>query len=357
MGVCISIIVPVYNVEAYVEECLSSIQAQTLADWECICVDDGSSDESPSVVEKFAAMDARFRLIRQKNGGPGAARNTGMDVARGEYFTFVDADDLIHPEMLEKLLGLARTHDADLVVSDFFRFKSDQEYAERLQGAECRTEEAIVHDAPLLSLLPDWRKLRPESFAKLYLRAHHGQLRFPRLFVAEDLYASYDVYAHLNRAVFTSTPLYGYRQTDSGLTLSLSKFRNGIEGLPEAMVHCEDVLRRNGVSTAVRATVVSSWVRQIFFLVNSMSVNSSFPRHERRNLLFLAASGLRKIRRCIAGQYRIVPLVHFVPYCALCIGSLRLLILWQWIRWIKQYVSSYFKAKQTGIIEEVGNNG
>ncbi len=112
---CISIIVPVYNAEAHVAECLSSIQSQTFKDWECICVDDGSTDESPSIVEQFALNDPRFRLIQQKNGGPGVARNTGLESAKGESFTFVDADDLVHPEMLKRLLGLVKTYGADLV--------------------------------------------------------------------------------------------------------------------------------------------------------------------------------------------------------------------------------------------------
>ena len=100
----ISIIIPMYNAQDFLSTCLTCIRNQTFSDWECICVDDGSLDDSVDIVSGFSRMDLRFKLIGQKNKGPGKARNTGMDHARGKYFTFVDADDIVHPQMLEILL-------------------------------------------------------------------------------------------------------------------------------------------------------------------------------------------------------------------------------------------------------------
>lgn len=91
----ISIIIPVYNVEKYLQYCLDSIIAQTFTDWECICVDDGSSDASGKILDEYAMNDERFVVIHQENRGVSSARNTGLDIARGEWISFIDSDDMI----------------------------------------------------------------------------------------------------------------------------------------------------------------------------------------------------------------------------------------------------------------------
>ena len=96
----ISVVIPVYNAERFVRYPLDSVLAQTHSDWECICVDDGSTDGSGAILDEYAAKDARFRVVHQANGGEGAARNAGMDLATGEIVAFLDADDRMHPEAL-----------------------------------------------------------------------------------------------------------------------------------------------------------------------------------------------------------------------------------------------------------------
>ncbi len=110
-----SIIVPVYNVEAYLPRCLDSILAQTLADWECICIDDGSPDGCGAILDEYAAKDTRFVVIHKENGGTSTARNAGLDVARAEYIGFVDPDDWIEPNTYELALDAAHRSDADIV--------------------------------------------------------------------------------------------------------------------------------------------------------------------------------------------------------------------------------------------------
>ena len=101
----ISIIVPVYNVEKYLPECIESILVQTFTDFELILVEDGSPDGCPALCDAAAEKDGRIRVIHQKNGGLSAARNAGLDIARGEWIGFVDSDDYIAPEMYEKYLS------------------------------------------------------------------------------------------------------------------------------------------------------------------------------------------------------------------------------------------------------------
>ena len=111
----LSIIIPVYNAAPFLRECLESLLSQSLRDVEILCVDDGSTDESPAILEEFAARDARVRLMRQQNLGAGAARNAGIAAAEGEYLFFMDADDSVTADGLARVCALAREKRADLV--------------------------------------------------------------------------------------------------------------------------------------------------------------------------------------------------------------------------------------------------
>lgn len=117
----VSVILPVYNVEKYLHQCLDSIQQQTLTDIEIICVDDGSTDGSPAILDEYAQQDARFIILHQENKGAGAARNSGLEVARGEYLLFLDADDFFEHKMLELSYKKACQLNADIVI-----FKADR---------------------------------------------------------------------------------------------------------------------------------------------------------------------------------------------------------------------------------------
>ena len=118
-----SIIVPVYNVEEYLEECLESIQKQTYTDIEVILVNDGSTDGSKEICESYCQMDSRFKLINQENKGQSAARNNGVSVSTGEYITFVDSDDVISSKYVE-ILNRYMTEEIDLVECEYRAVRS-----------------------------------------------------------------------------------------------------------------------------------------------------------------------------------------------------------------------------------------
>ncbi|MBO7560152.1 MAG: glycosyltransferase family 2 protein [Alphaproteobacteria bacterium] len=115
----ISIIIPMYNVEKYLQRCLDSVQNQTFADFQAICVDDGSSDKSGEIAEEYAARDKRFLVVHKKNGGQSDARNFGTELAKGEFVLYLDSDDFIHPQTLEILYQSAVDNNADMVVFKF----------------------------------------------------------------------------------------------------------------------------------------------------------------------------------------------------------------------------------------------
>ena len=112
----VSVIVPVYNVRPFLPACVASVRGQTMKDLELILVDDGSTDGSGELCDALAKEDARIRVLHTENGGQGRARNLGLDVAQGEYISFVDADDVATPEMLAAALAQARQENADMVV-------------------------------------------------------------------------------------------------------------------------------------------------------------------------------------------------------------------------------------------------
>ncbi len=158
----ISIIVPIYNVERYLRECLDSILAQTFGDWECILVDDGSPDGCPQICDEYAARDPRFRVIHRANGGQSAARNSGLRVARGQYIGFVDSDDWIAPQLFERLYRLITEYGTDMVqvgyrkeYVGFFRPKSLIKHISVLDRKQIVRE--LVFDNRIPSYM--WNKL------------------------------------------------------------------------------------------------------------------------------------------------------------------------------------------------------
>ena len=121
----ISIVIPVYNVEKYLEKCLDSVEKQTLSDIEVIIVDDGSPDESFKIYEKYVERDPRFKALRKENGGVSRARNTGMELATGEYMLFIDSDDWMEEDACEILYNEAVAKRADMVIADTYMYFED----------------------------------------------------------------------------------------------------------------------------------------------------------------------------------------------------------------------------------------
>lgn len=159
--ISVSIIVPVYNAEKYLDKCISSILSQNLDNWELILVDDGSGDNSGMICDEFAAKNNRIKVIHKDNAGVSAARNTGMQHATGDYIGFVDADDWIKPDMYSRMLEYGRRNNADIVMCDAFTVysngKAEADTITALNGDNILTKENITSDLLLEIAGSVWR--------------------------------------------------------------------------------------------------------------------------------------------------------------------------------------------------------
>ena len=192
----LSIIVPVYNVEKYLEECVDSLLNQTLQDLEIFLVDDGSTDRSGEIADRYAReYPDKVHTIHLNNGGQGRARNAALPMASGDYVGFVDSDDWIERDMYEKLLDRAEKTGADVVVCDFLEHYAD--------GRE-QTLPACFQDHPLSAA--------GSSCNKIFRRSLIGDLRFPEGLWYEDFYFSAVMLLRSKRTEFIPEPLYVYRR-------------------------------------------------------------------------------------------------------------------------------------------------
>lgn len=209
----ISVIVPVYNCEKYLPECVRSILNQSERDFELLLVDDGSTDQSPKICDAIAAQDCRVRVIHQRNCGVSCARNRGIEEASGTFIAFVDADDVIHPQYLELLLKGIRQSGTMLSICTFQSFPHDGQ-----MPIESVAQPAVRYMTrrELLALLNDWCNVEALSMVipcvKLYRAELLREIRFPEGIRHEDEFFAHHILAKCEEAVFLDIPLYGYRQ-------------------------------------------------------------------------------------------------------------------------------------------------
>lgn len=253
----VSVIVPFYNVEAYLADCVDSILAQGFIDFEVLLVDDGSPDGSRAIARQYARRDPRVRLLTRPNGGLGAARNTGVRAARGEFLTFVDSDDLLPPDALGRLVDCARRTRSDMVVGGVERFDSARTWAPDwvvdVQG-EPRDAIRIEEFLPLLRNLYTWNKLFRRDFWE------RQDLWFREGVAYEDQPIITQLFARAGTIDVLPDVVYRYRMRDdqssiSQQTASLKDLRQRIEAWEET----RRVLRAEGLDR-----VYDGWLQTLF---------------------------------------------------------------------------------------------
>ena len=231
----VSVIIPAYNVEQYVERCVYSVTKQTYRNLEIILVDDGSTDCTGIICDKLAKEDNRISVIHKTNGGLSDARNAGIDVSRGEYISFVDSDDYIASDMLEHMMNAMCETDISMVVVGFWKQSGDaREYC----GP---TTERVVSSEEALKDIYIGHEIYPASWNKLYRRALFNNNRFAVGMINEDSEIITKLLMECNRVALVSKPLYIYMIREGSITQSSfsSKDYNGIKAYRTAVDVCK----------------------------------------------------------------------------------------------------------------------
>lgn len=216
----ISIIVPVYNVEEYLKQCLDSILEQTFSDYEVILVNDGSTDNSGLICQEYAEKDSHIRYFEKENGGLSDARNYGIEQAQGEYLTFVDSDDWVTETYIEELYSKLQYYNADISICNYFRFQDSNvtfykhvfEPYEKEYDSKYLLEHYFEIEGGDFFLTTVW--------GKLYKKSLFEELRFAKGITSEDTALIYKVYALSYKIVYFHKDNYCYRQREGSISNS-----------------------------------------------------------------------------------------------------------------------------------------
>lgn len=207
----ISIIIPCYNASEWIDATLKSVSAQTYEDWEIIAVDDGSSDSTLRILRKHAQRDARVRVFKQNNAGVSAARNTALSHASGDFYFFLDSDDLIPRRTLELLSAVIVSQDADIADGQLKEFHSPVEAIKFMNGPEDKGLKCISgHEAVEWSLYQ--RRVTASMGGKIYKKILFEDILFPEGEIYEDLSVFYKVALRARRFAMIDGVTYLYRQ-------------------------------------------------------------------------------------------------------------------------------------------------
>lgn len=202
----ISVVVPVYNVEKYLRQCIDSILSQTYMNLEIILVDDGSRDSSGSICDEYAKIDNRIVVLHKPNGGLSSARNAGIDIAKGEYIGFVDSDDWIEHDMYERLFDSICESGADIAVCGLFR-----EYRDRAVRCSVNGNKVYRPDEAVGKLLEN-SDFQDHAWTKLYKKSLWSEIRYPLGRYYEDMLTTYKLFLQSYKIVLINQCLYHYRQ-------------------------------------------------------------------------------------------------------------------------------------------------
>lgn len=250
----VSVVIPVYNAEKYLREALDSIVGQTYINLEIICVDDGSTDSSPQILEEYKAKDERILVYRKENSGGGAARNYGLERATGEYLYFFDSDDVANKSLIEKALAKALQTDADIVAFDAYTFKDDNLENKTLKKGynrnilkELEKETFSYKDFPnkilsIVNIVP-WNKLiRREIVVK-------NHIRFDEISSSDDLTFSVMCAAVAEKIAVMNDVLMYYRLGHAGTITSTMRYKlfnvklalESVERQIKALPHSDEI--------------------------------------------------------------------------------------------------------------------
>lgn len=286
-----SIIIPVYNVAPYLRECLDSVLAQTFTDWEAICVDDGSTDGSGTILDEYAARDTRIRVIHKQNAGVSAARNTALDVARGKWFLFLDGDDVLRNDGLEIFVPYVGDGEGDGILV--------HPYIPRWHGGAVPPRKistsVLVENAAKEDLIFGEFAANGFVISRIYKRAVFGHLRFSLgVKMAEDVCFWFDALCISARWKILNAEYYLYRQRPD--SVCGMKSPNDCEAVLDSVIYaCGRISDGMGMGRAGAVQYVRRWPYSPCEYLRIFIARYKELGVEGRNAVLLKAAEIEKI--------------------------------------------------------------
>ena len=251
MSELISVIVPVYKVERYLQRCLNSILCQTYTDLEIILIDDGSPDQCGEICDIFANKDKRIRTVHKINGGLSEARNTGLDIATGKYIVFVDSDDYIESNMIEKLYLAFTDYDADMSICNFKMVDENGHLLANKEHSIILSNEVITGNEALLRLATPGNVSYVVAWNKMYSKVLFNDVRFPQGKIHEDEFVSHHLLGKCRKVACITDVGYNYVQRGGSImaTENLNARLDKAEALIDRAVYLDSKGLRDKAST------------------------------------------------------------------------------------------------------------
>lgn len=234
----ISIIVPVYNTAKHLPKCLNSIINQTYQNLEIIIINDGSTDNSDKIIQKYAAKDSRIKTKYQKNQGLSAARNTGLNIATGKYVTFIDSDDTVEPDMINAMLSALHKHNAEISVCSFKEVYPSGKTTNFNHGYP---EQTFTTPQALAAMLKE-HGFMVSSTMKLYPISFFKNTKFPINKLHEDVGTTYKLIMQAKNIIFLPQSYYNYHHYGNSIISNFNDNKFDLITLTDQM--CDDINKK-----------------------------------------------------------------------------------------------------------------
>ena len=253
MNELISVVIPIYNVEKYLDKCLETVTNQTYKKIEIILVDDGSTDNSGDKCELWKKKDKRIVVIHKKNGGLSSARNAGIDIARGKYITFVDSDDYVDYSMIEILNNKINKYKADISICNrYYLFEDGRTYLRFKKNHD----DLIMNSERAIYEMNNFKHFDMSAWAKMYKTDLFKDIKFPVGKLSEDYFIMYLLFDKADKIVYNSTPLYYYLQRSGSISKAQKINFDFVEAAYSQLTYVEK--KYPNLEKCVRAAYVSA---------------------------------------------------------------------------------------------------
>lgn len=270
----ISVIIPVYNVEKYLCQCLDSVIKQTYKNLEIILVDDGSTDDSGKICDEYANIDKRIIVIHKNNAGLSAARNAGIDICKGDYISFVDSDDWIDLDMYEIFMSKITEHNADIVscgyVLEFANIKINYNLVNIIINGSNKIVQSLFYN----------KNFPNAVWGKVYSKNIFEKLRFPIGRIYEDMLIKYDILKNSQKVVILKSTFYHYRQRSNSIMTDIN-----IEKIKEKITACEIIIKKLKKENSLLLPQAYHQLYKHYISVTDDIVNLNISKEQKKNMI------------------------------------------------------------------------